>query len=810
MTFNIDDAKKIAYEYWQKGHAIVTYKVEGKIKRPLIKWEKWQTEQQTEEEFNNLRWDKANAFGLICGRQQKNKMYLGSIDFDVKGVSAEAIEKGKETLTKCMVTQTEQTPSGGKHFVFFSKKPVKSDKSFHDSHGLELLGKGVIVIMAPSEGYIRLNDNLPSEIDDMTGYFYTLVGKETSSVTGEVRYWFGREDLHTKPYRGKNPVCITTLLRGSEEGLRNEFGIRLCSYFLNFRQNKPSFVQKLMKDWNRKNNPSLSRVELESIMNSTLAKSYVYGCNDPILKKYCKDKPRCPLGAGCLEPLEVVQFTLDQEKAIKLHPLIDYNPETGLVLGTFLEAPSQSLLFVAEKPFIVTDNVLEIEACNPHSISTKQVLWGVLEKRWKRQMLILAREYYTKGKITFPTKNVAFEKVFLKTSHYWYHSDPRWYTFVVCWIIGTYFHVIFTFYPVLNPQGERETGKSTLLELLTQVCWNPTSRECALREADLFRTIEGSRTTYVADITRLHYKSAGYVDVIDVYEAGTEKGARVRRIKNETGEPQQFQIYSPKAIATRYELPFTAKCIRVITVKTNNPQYAKRRALMPFDSEWAEVVNDLLKCTIKYWPEIVEAYGQVEQTEKLNGRPFNYWQPLLAVCKVFSPNRYDKLVELAEEIAILQEKGDRLSEVEEGVLSVLFDHEGQSTTILLKKLTEDTKEVIPWIKDWHIIKSALDNLGITKTRYTTKAGVTYRIDLERAREKAKEKGIEKPTLTQENFQHVFKVLHEECRQKPYATVEELVKATGLGKDVLVNILGELQREGKAIQPRPDMWRLVKQ
>ena len=52
-------------------------------------WKKWQTEAQTEEEFNNLRWNKegkeANAFGVLLGKKAKNGLYLTVVDYDVKG-----------------------------------------------------------------------------------------------------------------------------------------------------------------------------------------------------------------------------------------------------------------------------------------------------------------------------------------------------------------------------------------------------------------------------------------------------------------------------------------------------------------------------------------------------------------------------------------------------------------------------------------------------------------------------------------------------------------------------------------------------
>ena len=733
-----------AREYWEMGFNIVL--VNGK--QPLHEWKQWQSQRQTFEEFENLPWDKADGYGVVCGYAPENGLYLAVIDFDVKGTSEQAQAKGREALKHMRITRIEQTPSGGQHRVYLSNKKPRSISAYHDVAALELIGQGKIAIMAPSKGYKRLNDNPPTTVYDVESMFLDAlraVGIKAANnnviITRKAEFWFDREDLASKPYRGKHPACIQGLLKGVNEGLRNEACIRLACYFANFRMMDVKKVWKILVEWNRLNNPPLPERELRSVFESALKGKYVYGCSDDLLSKYCVGKAECPLGAGNLEPIELIEHELEQQHAIKLHPLIDYHEETGLTIGTLLKALLRTLIFAKEKPIIVQIGNCLLEENFAKPISVEYPHWAFLEKTWNEQILLLASEFYKNKQIEFPAESEVFEKVLQKASYYWYHSDPRVYTLIVCWIIGTYFHPIFVFYPALNPQGQRETGKSTLLELLRRLCWNPTGREVALREADLFRTIQDSRVTYIADITRLDPKSKTYSEVIDVYETGTERGGRVRRIDKETGEPIEYQTYGPKAIATRYELPFTAKTIRIITEKAPNKEYSKRRHKLDFDPEWPKLVNLLLRAAIKYWPKVVEAYSQVEQTEKLTGRPFNYWAPLLAICKVFAPQRYDDLVKLAEEMAELQEKGDRLSEVEDAILAVLLEYPGETATILLKELTEKVQSIVPWVKNWHVVKSALDNLGIVKRRYESRQGVSYQIALDRARQKAEAKGI---------------------------------------------------------------------
>ena len=304
--------KDMAYNYWKQGHAVVTFKITEENKKPLVEWKSWIQGEQTEEQFNTQPWDRANAFGVICGRKLKNGLYVAAVDFDVKNVSEEALAKGKKVLATYSVTQREKTPSGGEHLIFYSHEPVKSTKAFHDTYGLELLGEGSIVIMSPSKGYSRLNDNTPTEKADLTAYFFELLGEEKPEAA-----WFKREDLKGKKYRGGNPPCINTLLRGTNEGLRNEYGIRLASYLLNFRMYQPQSVLKIMKKWNKLNTPVLPNIEVDNIVKSAIQKNYVYGCSDPILQDLCK-KEECPMA-----PKTVVLTKEQRDEAEKLLENLD-------------------------------------------------------------------------------------------------------------------------------------------------------------------------------------------------------------------------------------------------------------------------------------------------------------------------------------------------------------------------------------------------------------------------------------------------------------------------------------------------------
>jgi ribosomal protein S27AE len=764
----LSSLKEAANIYWAQGIPVVPLKG----KQPLVEWARWQTQPQTREDFEGLPWERADGFAIICGAETKDGLYVGAIDFDVKNLPEEVAAKGREILKGLPVTQIEQTPSGGLHYIYYSVEKPKSVSGYHNVCGLEVIGEGKLCIMAPSEGYKRLNDNTPTIINGSLNEVFEAVLQKVG-IQNRTANWFNVESFEGK-YRGPTPPCIKGLLKGVSEGLRNEAGIRIASYLLNFKGIPLQRALPKIFLWNKLNKPPLPEKEVRNIVDSSKKGGYVFGCEDSLLKMFC-EKTRCPFGIARLSQAEILKLQIQESETLEIHPLIDYHPGLGLVLGfplhIFPKSESQNVLFLAEKAFIVKNGVIKKEEGFAYNISLRKARWLDISQTCYRQMLLSSLEFFEKGEISFPSKKEVFEKTLEGISKYWWYPDERYYTLVVCWAIATYFHPIFNYYPILNPQGERETGKTTLLAVLQQICWNPTGLEAALREAGLFRTIQDSRPTYLMDITKLNPKSKSYVDVIDVCEAGTEKGHKVKRVNRETGEPLTFDVYGPKAIATRYELPFTAKCIRIITEKASNKNYGRIRHLLEQDPVWEEVVGLCLRAAIKYWPEVVKAYSELQPTEKLFGRMFNYWAPLLAICKVFAEDKFNELLALAEEYASTETVEDMLTEVENGILTVCLSMEGDTATITLRQLTEKIKQVVPWVKSWHIVKSALENLHIIKQKYRAAAGLTFRLNLEAVHRKARERFIENNGEGSSREEHIC----EKCGNKAYTV---FVRADG--------------------------------
>lgn len=347
------NVKETASRYWQED--LVVIPIVGK--KPLTEWQKWQTQKQSREDFEGLPWNQADGFGVLCGQKIKNGFYLGVVDFDVKNLTEEIIETGRLALKSLPITQIEETPSGGQHWVYLSKTKPKTISVYHNQAALELLGEKKLAYMSPSKGYKNINDNTPTTVADLTELF--------RGILESVGVKFQKADLNKttvcfidRTYKGPSPPCITKILRGTKEGLRNEHGIRLASYLLNFRGYPIPTAEAIMKKWNKYNDPPLTQKELELILRSAAHGSYVYGCDDLILKEFCK-KNECPLA---IVKVEVTKK--EREEAEKI-----------------LEDP-KILMYVldfSQKRLIGEDDVILINFIEICSGQTKYPISGMLE-----------------------------------------------------------------------------------------------------------------------------------------------------------------------------------------------------------------------------------------------------------------------------------------------------------------------------------------------------------------------------------------------------------------------------------------------
>lgn len=575
--------------------------------------------------------------------------------------------------------------------------------------------------------------------------------------------WFDIDVPKGKGYRGRHPECIKKLVAsGVAEGQRNDVAMRVLGYFQNFRHVSDNRVWIVAKEWNQKNKPPFTDEELSKKIEEVKRGGYSYGCDDPILKSVCTNKKRCPIWKSRSKgiqieftsrtPIEMVAGALQESQSIILHPIIDFNKEIGYTIGCFLN--EENLLQIIDKKveiLCIDDNPVELQSSI--RLSVKPTSIKAISKRCKESLLNIAGDIISGKEIENKARNEVGISVLDRIEYYFFHSDKRWFLFASCFIIATYYHRLFLVFPHWDLQGQRETGKTTMGMLLHQLCWNPTPLSSNLNPAPIFRRCEDVRCTHLADLTRVSYKNN---DLIDIYEAIEPDFAVSRCVGPEKDRVKDFFPFSPKALMVRRNLPFGAKAIECITEKSpKGSPYTKRRREIPIDPNMKGIVESILRSVICNWKDVYEAYKEMKQDDKLFGRRFELWQPFLAVCRAYFPDRYNELLNLAYEDAEKSEMGDFTSEVEDALIGYLliYAEEGKKSRVFAQKeLTEELKNILGdrVVKSYHIVKSALKNLKICRKRTGTTQGVKVQIDLEKVLKLAKEKKIEKLEETEES------------------------------------------------------------
>ena len=186
MVFEKSQLLEAAVMWHEKGVPVIPFtltwneKKQEYEKRPVVEtWKQWQDRAQTEEEFDALKIEDYSIFGLVCGAKLTVKgetVYLVGVDRDIKdpSISEDVKQKTLQAINQMRTTYREKTRSGGNHLIYFSRTPVKGAKP--SKTGMELLSHGQLMIISPSEGYTRENDDAIATVDNAEVLFYDALG----------------------------------------------------------------------------------------------------------------------------------------------------------------------------------------------------------------------------------------------------------------------------------------------------------------------------------------------------------------------------------------------------------------------------------------------------------------------------------------------------------------------------------------------------------------------------------------------------------------------------------------------------------
>lgn len=212
--------------------------------------------------------------------------------------------------------------------------------------------------------------------------------------------------------------------------------------------------------------------------------------------------------------------------------------------------------------------------------------------------------------------------------------DENAHAFLTCWIIGTYFHPLFNYYPYIHFTGTKNVGKSKTMKLMSCICFNGTM-SVSITPASQFRIIEAFRPTLFMDETE-DLKEKGFSDKRALLLGGYEAGSTVLRCEKEKDNyiVKRLANYGPRAFASIDGLEDTLASRTVqITMQRSFKLEIKEKEVTLSNPEFQEIRDELFLVAMTYAPAVKKVYEQITRPEavEFGDREFNLFKPILTI-----------------------------------------------------------------------------------------------------------------------------------------------------------------------------------
>jgi DNA primase catalytic core len=223
--------------------------------------------------------------------------------------------------------------------------------------------------------------------------------------------------------------------------------------------------------------------------------------------------------------------------------------------------------------------------------------------------------------------------------------DGNTYPFLTAWIVGTYLHPAFNYFPYLHFTGTKNVGKSKTMKLMSCMSFNGVM-SVSITAASQFRIIESLRPTLFMDETE-DLKQRVTSDKRAVLLGGYEAGSSVIRTEkvNDQFRARRLGNYGPRAFASIEGLEDTLVSRTVqITMQRSYDDQIKQREINLNDPLFQEIRDELFLVTMTDGPRIKAIYDRTVKPEgvEFGDREFNLFKPILAVGMAVGNERVEK------------------------------------------------------------------------------------------------------------------------------------------------------------------------
>lgn len=218
---------------------------------------------------------------------------------------------------------------------------------------------------------------------------------------------------------------------------------------------------------------------------------------------------------------------------------------------------------------------------------------------------------------------------------------------IAVWVIGTYFFPVFQTYPYLILSGPRGSGKTKVLDFLDCIAFNSVKFANTSVSA-LFRIIDANRCTVLIDEAETLRNGEESRDLGRILNAGYKSNANVLRTNPESLTVEEFNTYSPKAIASinRVDRVLGSRGINVNMIKTGDRQKGNS-IIIKEDDTWGVLRDRLRVLYLDLAVKVDRVYRNDDEINQLSCRKNELWSPLLAISKVIGDDVFQKMKTIA-------------------------------------------------------------------------------------------------------------------------------------------------------------------
>jgi 5S rRNA maturation endonuclease (ribonuclease M5) len=260
--------------------------------------------------------------------------------------------------------------------------------------------------------------------------------------------------------------------------------------------------------------------------------------------------------------------------------------------------------------------------------------------------------------------------------------------FLAVWIVGTYLYKVFCHYGylwIVSPTPQ--CGKTLLLEVISQFCFNSTQRLTNPSPSSIFREITQNNSTLIWDECDNLKKEdrEDFSQLNSMLNSGFQRGSVVLRTEKVNGrfEINRYEVYSPKVLCGLNQVPGTIRdrAFRITMVKKKESEKIKRFVLQRDLEQIEQIRSNLYLWALSYCKDVEKVYHQlpdlnIPHISKLTDRERDIWEPILAISLVLEKTTEingisDQLVTLASEMS--EKKSQEMNAIISPFISLIKD-----------------------------------------------------------------------------------------------------------------------------------------